>query len=196
MTLLESEEEGNRSLPMDMELRAQDQLIVWNTINYHIREMALWVPRIRTRGTKLLDDPGSGGKELRSEGLESEKPGLHSLCSFALNRSLEFATIVPPLFQKQKQPPWILKLLLLMKRGQSWYCRTEKINQNVGKFSDAYMKNWHIPSFSFGTSDGIWKSWTTLTRGTNLLPIHVHFCTLVKLSEASLHSTNQIINNR
>lgn len=40
MTLLESGGiEGNQSLPMDMELRAQDQLIVWNTIDYHIREM-------------------------------------------------------------------------------------------------------------------------------------------------------------
>lgn len=58
-------------------------------------------------------------KELRLEGLEGKKPGPHSVCSFALNTCLEFATIVPPLFQKQKQPPWILKLLLLMNRGQS-----------------------------------------------------------------------------
>lgn len=58
-------------------------------------------------------------KELRLEGLEGEKPGPHSVCSFALNTRLEFATTVPPLLQKQKQPPWILKLLLLMNRGQS-----------------------------------------------------------------------------
>jgi len=58
-------------------------------------------------------------KELGLEGLEGEKPGPHSLSSSALNTGLEFATMVLPRFQKQKQPPWILKLLLLMNRGQS-----------------------------------------------------------------------------
>lgn len=40
MTLLEFRGiEGSQSRPMDMELRAQDQLTVWNTANYHLREM-------------------------------------------------------------------------------------------------------------------------------------------------------------
>ena len=40
MTLLEfGGIERKQSLPMDMELRAQDQLTVWNIVNYHLREM-------------------------------------------------------------------------------------------------------------------------------------------------------------
>lgn len=104
----------------------------WTQLVTTLEKCTLWIPKVRTRGTKLLDDPGSGEKErteIRGSGGLEARSLLHVGLAFALDTCLAFTSIVPPLFQKQKQTPWILTFLPLMNRGSSWYRRTDWKNK-------------------------------------------------------------------